>query len=416
MTKSETKRSVYRLPPCPAYDLNTLESWLTDLASEGLYLKKEGFFAGIAAFEQDVPQPVRYRLEAAPNSTSMWSDNWGDPPPEAVALSEEFGWEYVDKYGDFYIYRTFDPQARELNTDPAVQALTLKAVAKRQRSSLISLILWIIVYPILFIRFCPVLVMLSMGSIFCLFTFFLVLYLITESFLRLRHFTRLRKTLLAGERIHHKKDWRKQAARKRLTKLLTVAACVAWLIWIASLWSADILKTNETPLSEYTGDPPFSTLADLDQEEVFDYKRTVLGISNTIKEWGDPIAPKNIKWEELATVHYQDGTSLDGSLYVDYHSTAAPFLARALTREYEQFDSRGSHYFRTSERYCPLPLPDLGIDYAVAYRDHLGFETIVLQQENQVLHISFIQHSGTDDARRRSLGDWATLYAAELKK
>jgi len=414
MSETKNNRSVYRLPPCPAYDLSTLECWLTDLAKEGLYLKKEGFFLGIAAFEKAPIRPVRYRLEAAPGSTSMWADNWGDPSPEAVALNEEFGWEYVDKYGDFYIYRTFDLQARELNTDPAVQALTLKAVEKRRRGSLTSLILWIIIYPFLFIRFCPTLVMVSMGSIFCLFTFLLVLFLTVDSFLHLRHFTRLRKTLLAGGSIHQKKDWRKQAMRKRTTALLTIIACVVWLVWLLSLWSTDILETNTLPLSEYTGDPPFSTLVDLDSDEVTDYKRTALGISNTIKEWSDPIAPKNMEWQEIATVTYADGTSLDGSLYVDYHRMISPLLARTLAWEYERFDSRGSHYFKTSERYQPLSLPDLGIDYAAAYRNHIGFEAIVLQQGNEVLRISYIQHSGTDDPRHRTIEEWAVLYAAEL--
>jgi len=415
MGEENTVKTVYRLPPCPAYDLRTLEDWLTDLAKEGLFLKKEGFFAGVAAFEKATPRPVRYRLEASPKSTSMWSDNWGEPSPEAIALSEEFGWEYMDKFGEFHIYRTFDPHARELNTDPAVQALTLKAVEKRLRSSFISLILWIVVYPVITMRLCPVLVMLSMGTVFCLFTFLLVLYLTVEAALRVHYFTRLRKAILSGDAPPHKKDWRKHAMRHRLTDVIVLAACIAWFVWLLCLWSADVLEKNEIPLSDYTGDPPFSTLIDLYSEEATDYKRTVLGISNTIKEWNDLIAPKNYKWQEIATVTYADGTSLDGSLYVDYHRMVSPLLARALAREYERHDSRGTHFFKTSERYQPLSLPDLGIDYAAAYRDHIGFETLVLQHGNIVLHISYIQHSGTDDARHLDFNEWAARFANDLK-
>ena len=35
-----TKRTVYRIPPCPIWDLEATESWLGDLAKQGLHLKR----------------------------------------------------------------------------------------------------------------------------------------------------------------------------------------------------------------------------------------------------------------------------------------------------------------------------------------------------------------------------------------
>ena len=145
MEKAEKPKYVLRLPPCPDYDVEGTECWLTDLAREGLLLKKDGLFAGVAVFERAVPQRVQYRLEAAQKDTGLLGDGY-EPDPEQVELCAQYGWEYVARRGEFYIYRSHDPAARELNTDPAVQALALKAVKSRSVSAAIYAALWILVF------------------------------------------------------------------------------------------------------------------------------------------------------------------------------------------------------------------------------------------------------------------------------
>lgn len=66
--KRKTKR--YRLPPCPAYDIEGMESWLADQARDGWFLSRDGFLFGVAAFETREPATVRYRLAAAPHATA----------------------------------------------------------------------------------------------------------------------------------------------------------------------------------------------------------------------------------------------------------------------------------------------------------------------------------------------------------
>ena len=43
--------TVCMLTPCPYYDREGIKSWLSDMAEEGLFLKKNGFFLGLAFFE-----------------------------------------------------------------------------------------------------------------------------------------------------------------------------------------------------------------------------------------------------------------------------------------------------------------------------------------------------------------------------
>ena len=84
-----------RLVPCPVYDLAGTEAWLTELAEEGLVLKKNGIFAGIGRFEEGSPRKVAYRLQPSLHGTGLFSAYQGDPDPESIALNEKYGWEYV---------------------------------------------------------------------------------------------------------------------------------------------------------------------------------------------------------------------------------------------------------------------------------------------------------------------------------
>ena len=55
-------RRIYRPAPCPSYDVERLESWLTDMAESGWHLVRESVFLGIFTFEKGMPKNIRYRL------------------------------------------------------------------------------------------------------------------------------------------------------------------------------------------------------------------------------------------------------------------------------------------------------------------------------------------------------------------
>ena len=58
----EEKKTYYRLVPCPSYDVEGIESWLEDLAEEGLFLTNDGFFCGFGFFHKEEPKKVKYRF------------------------------------------------------------------------------------------------------------------------------------------------------------------------------------------------------------------------------------------------------------------------------------------------------------------------------------------------------------------
>lgn len=43
-------KTVIRIPPSPLYDMEAMESWLTDMAREGLYLERQGIDWGLGHF------------------------------------------------------------------------------------------------------------------------------------------------------------------------------------------------------------------------------------------------------------------------------------------------------------------------------------------------------------------------------
>ncbi len=405
----ENIRYVYRPVPCPAYDVEGTESWLSDLAAEGLVLSSDGFFLGFGIFVRGEPTQIRYRLEAAERGTDLLGS--GDAPQdEAIELSESLGWRYVTRRGDFYVYASDSPNVRELNTDPAVQALALEQVVRRLRVSVLSLI-----FELLF--FCFLLPLLrgggqiliaaiQIGTWFWLWGRLLILWYLVDGFLRTRHLNGLHKRLLQEGSVDHAKNWRRSALRHYLLRVLRTISVIAWIITLLCLMNSALLGKRETPIAAYTEDPPFPTLVDLADSEVIEYRAVFPDIANTVSTWTDWLSPVNYRWEEIAEVRFADGTVIEGGYDADYHEMRTDWLAEALAREYhrvERWDFDGD-YARME-----VALPD--VDYAVAFYDGIRIPTVVLRKGKKVVRISFNQH-GEDSV---SIEEFAALAAEYLK-
>ena len=142
------KKKRWVLVPCPDYDVPAMESWLEEQAMQGLFLSKEdGFFLGLACFEWGAPRRVRYRLDAIPKEKAF--ADFPENKQAAIALVEELGWEFVAEWREFLIYRCDDANLPELNTDPAVQALSLKRVQRALADRVFSTCYYLFLYPIL---------------------------------------------------------------------------------------------------------------------------------------------------------------------------------------------------------------------------------------------------------------------------
>lgn len=392
-------KRIYRLPPCPAYDIEGMESWLESMAGQGYFLCKDGFFAGIAAFEKGAPAEVRYRLEAASGSTSIWSDRGGIPDEEALSISEACGWEYVASRNGFYIYTAADPAAQELNTDPQVQALALDLVRKRERSSLIATLFWIAIYPLCMFSGNILLNAIMLGTWLYLLGTALVAWAALSSFVKVLHLRKLRSRMANGESLNHKKDWHKRAKWHRAEPCLFLVLALVWGISLFHVWSTAVTEDNVLDLRTYPEELPFGTMESLIPNGTFQWDN--IGFGNTIEVKSDWLAPQVISFSQIGSVSTDQGVQLKGGLYVDYFETISPWIAKELAREYQNYDRR-----RNKKYYEEWEAPDLNVDYASAYS--AIFPTLILADGSRMIRISFHSFSDKDIL---SFEEWATLLA-----
>lgn len=409
MEKAEKPKYVLRLPPCPDYDVEGTECWLTDLAREGLLLKKDGLFAGVAVFERSVPQRVQYRLEAAQRDTGLFSDGY-EPDPEQVELCAQYGWEYVARRGNFYIYRSHDPSARELNTNPAVQALALKAVKARSLSAVICAALWIFAFlfvPVLR-RFGILRAILELGTpVFLLFAALAVAADI-RSVQELHALRTLQKALEQGCQPERRRSWRQNALRCHIGRFVRLALIAALIV---VLFCHVTTPAQDHYPAELAGQLPFASMQELasaDGTAVTDYRESMTGKGfNLVELHSDWLAPSMIDYHEVADVTRADGSVLRGGLYIDYYETASPWLARQLLREYHAIARR-------DRSYTPLEAPQLDGYTLTAYEGTLHFPVVLIQRGNVFLYAYFYQF---DDPGSYTLPleQWIRILAQSLK-
>lgn len=400
----KTVKYTYRIPPCPSCDVEGVESWLEDMAKQGMLLCRDGIFLGLARFEKAAPRNAAYRLAAAMKSTSMWSDGGGEPDEEEIEASAGLGWEYVSKFGEFYIYRSFDRRSRELNTDPQVQALALNEVKKRGRSAFLDSLYWLLLYPLLFVIFrsrsSVLLTMLSYGTVKFLFSFFTVCLIFADSLVRLNYISRLRKKLLDGQEMDRHKPWKKGAAKYHAARVLMFICCAVTAAGLLQSLGASITDAGETALEDYPGELAFADIFDFAQGEPYYVDMGSFG--NKIRTKSDLLAPELTELVQIAGVKTEDGRDIEGYLSVDYMEGRWEWVARAAARDYYRIA-------RSKKEYEPLELPELGADFAVAYRRDLGFEELIVRRGKKLIRASF--HSYGGDTYGIELEDWARIMA-----
>jgi len=400
---SEEKKTFYRLVPCPAYDVEGIESWLEDLAEEGLFLTSDGFFFGFGFFHKEEPKKLKYRLQAKSDHGSFFADGC-EPLQEEMELSKEFGWEFVVSHGDFFIYRSFEEQVRELNSDTAVQAITMKQVQKRQINSIFGCLLWLIIYPLAKQKGAFLLPMLYMKSWFYFFTLTMILWFFLGSVWKLVYYTRLRKKLKNGEQLNREKNWKKRAWLYPTKIVVIIVLCCAWGCLVLANIHRQVLFEDEILLEEYNGNPPFATMADIAPGK--QYEIQPMGYANTVVEWSDVLAPVNYIWEEVAEVKVTEDREVYGFWDINYHELKWEWLAKLVAKDYMRMDKERDFEF--------LGELELGLDYAVVYLDDIHMHKVILRQGNKVLQGTFHEYSGEKEDYF-TLEEWAKIMADSIK-
>ena len=375
MMKTSERQTVRRLVPCPPYDVEACESWLGDMAEQGLMLER-WTVTFEARFRRETPRPVRYRLTAARLKGNVLFIPPGTPDAGEEALYEEAGWHFVCRQNEFYIYACDDPAAPELHTDPAVQALSLKMAC---RSAVFSFVCWAIVialrsselfsgdgflnlveYPLtaLVFAFCYLSLMLtSLQNLYCIFS--------------------LRRKLKRGLPPDHHKNWRWSAPLHRCANGLWRLALPFLIVLLFCVIFHPDRSTYLRNTEEEKAAMPFATLEDLAEgtfvpdEERYQYSELRRSL----------LAPTIWEYSESGQIVQGGRAVLDTYMTVDYYDTLLPLLARLL--------APALHGQEELLADVPLTAPELpGMDAVYFYGSESGaFWQLILVQDDRVVSV-----------------------------
>lgn len=386
MDNSETVRYAYRIGPCFSYDIEGVQSWLEDMAAAGLVLEDDGIFAGVFTFRKAAPQKHRYRLVPVKEKKGFFSDSPDAPEAEEQEFSAQCGWEYLLRYGSFYIYRATDPEARALHTDPVVQALAIEHVKRQQRSLFISELVWLLLWIGVGRNHYPALFMTAVitGPVHLLSLLALVIWVTASIPVFLLRLTGYQKRLRLGDALESRKDW------KRTAPAVYCAKAMPWVLALvlAVTWGISLKAAGETvPLTEVTEGVPFVTLQELFPEKELD-RSIGFGDYNTMVHYRNALA-ENYEWNENADIPSGDGGGF-AILRLHGHVTPAPWIAKGLADDY--YHREATRY--RGKRFEDLEVPQTGLDSVRVFSSY-GVLHVLIQHGNMVFDAVVQIHGGT---------------------
>lgn len=401
----ETNKHVHRLCPCDHCDVEGIQSWLEDMAAEGLFLVEDGIFCGVFSFERKTPQKLAYRLDVAQKRKPRFMDSGDDLTDDELESYRSMGWEYLLRYGDFRVYRSTPENVIELNTESKTHAITIGLLKKKYRSSFVSTVLMVLFW--LFFSHNTLSysfqIAVSIGVVFLLCVHGIMLDGLITMLLRLFRFRRYEKRLLAGDNLNHHIAWKKTAPLHYFARVLPFLLSFGIALGLLSSFAKE---GSEIPNAEYPGEPPFATVADVFPGGTIS-ESTVWMDYGTFKAGKTAIA-KNIEWNECYDVRTEDGENYFCILRLTYHETVSEWIAQGLEKDYYTYDS--TRY--RGKRFEDISVPDLGVDSVRVYSNY-GSLYVLMREGNRLVHaVVFID----DHTNQNQWLLWAQAMAEMLKE
>lgn len=242
-----------RLIPVNLQDIPAIETWLADLAEQGLFLTSCGSF--FAKFERAEPAKATYRLEPTANILVRT-----DPDNKKNQFYQEFGWEYVCTFGnDFHVYRSMLENPPEIHTDPKEFANAFRRIIYAQAFSFL-------IYFGLLLYLCrgtlSMANLIKQGTPMLLSLAFWIALPVASAFRFLRLY-RIYRRLQGGSLLEHSSDYRKRLPLRYLQRVAPMVAFVAILSGVYGLaFQNDWDGQQEIPESF-----PMVSLAEIERED-----------------------------------------------------------------------------------------------------------------------------------------------------
>ena len=401
MTEEKKVSRSHRLCPCNPMDIEGIQSWLEDMAAQGLILENESVFCGFWSFEKATPRKAFYRLEVI---RGKFLEDTDTPREEMVETAEAMGWEYVTRYGSFYIYRSFDPLARPLHTDPELQSMTVRWLRRRCWSDLILDLIYVLV--LFFLRRSSVgqvfLGAATVGLVYALCLLGLMAFFLLRPIANIYYLQRAIRKLKAVGTLAGGKAWRPKAPLWITSRILPML----FLIGVTGgLLSGLVHATEAYPLEQYSGSAPFLSIKQLYPDGTVT-SRTDMGDYNTFLQWNTALS-RNTQWTESGSITLA-GESHHFILRLHIHETSSPWLAKGVFSDYYAEDAQRYN----GKRFEAESTPETLLDEVKVYSSY-GIRYILLRQGSTVIHGTVQIRHGEDPDRWE---DWLVATEALLTR
>lgn len=370
------------------------------MARQGLFLQKEGIAWGLVRFQPGEPKEVEYRLVSRRKPQMLWKrflfgnpeEYLDGPKEEEVDLFARFGWVYLSKCGNFFVYQAEGEQVLEVDSDPRVQAISIQAVRDQEIASALNLLFVLFVNYTINIKV-SLFTILSRGWLpYFIPVFLLPLWLFFLSLLQVCTLDRLRRKLARGVPLDRKKPWRPRSGLHYIKCAGSLLVVLGFVVTCSYVYLGDdSLFEDHYDVQDYPEDPPFPTVEDL-------YSDTeITSHDGMYCESKSLIIPVYVDWWENGVVYPRD----EVYYHAYYYETLTPAIARELAEEI-LYEDQGDY------AYAADALPDLDVDYGVIY-DHE--ETVILQEDTKVLRVTMDQGYH----REIPLAVWTATLAQSLQ-
>lgn len=327
-------KHVYKLRPSDYWKIGEHESWFSDMAAEGLHLKKIGVL--FAKFAKGEPKDMNYRIEI---TSKRYISS------EQKQFYQENGWDYVAKYGMYHIFSSsVEVNAPELHTDPAEQAYTLTELDKKLKSNAITSVVTTIFLlgmlgANLFLDGTPILQLIDGGLLHLNFISLFLIFATYQTIIGAKSIHTLKKDLAAGKSIDHRAKWSKNSKRRTILSLL-----FTFILLFSSIvpFSKLVQDTTET-LPESTPSLPIVRLAEIEnnpnllRQEPEYFGGDNVDWANRISSSWDPLAPVQFETDENGYILGKEWSDHSGqyspSLTTEYYQLQFSFLAKPLLND-----------------------------------------------------------------------------------
>lgn len=379
---------VLKLRPSNYWRIGEHESWFSDMAKEGLHLRKVGSM--FVHFIKEEPKETRYRIDAVHNKEITL---------EQQQMYVESGWSYVTRYGMFSVFSSpVELNAPELHTDLEEQAYTLKALDKKIASSALwaaisTLLLIGLIYFSIFFNSTPTLFLVEGETIQPL-TLFIIIYLAYSAIRAAVAIRSLRRKLKEGKAIDHAAPWK----RMRNVNLIVsnVLIVIAIITAIIPYIQIALRETAEMPMDSI--DIPIVRLMDVEQNTQMGrykpYMQDDIDRGNSYTYKWSILAPIQYEAEEKGIVNGQEWRDGSGVYSPSIHSQVYKIIFPSMSENLVD-DLIERYVFEGNEKLLRL--------------EHSGFDLLIVKEDDEKKEIFAAKGKGVMYVRYYGYADMKSL-------